>query len=395
MTARGEKRAARRGASERAASAGKGAPTRANGCKGGIEAARLADPKRHYWWRFLFLAVVLVVLLVASVCVGRYPVDPAQMFQIVGAALTDWWASVTGGAPAADPYGGVDASAATAVLQVRLPRVIVCAAIGAALSIAGATYQGVFQNPMVSQDVLGASSGAAFGASLAILVGMSAAGVTGLSFVFGISAVVIAYVVSRISPTTPILALILSGMVVSALFSSGTSTIKLVADTEEALPAITYWLMGSLASIRLTDVLPTLIPLAIVSLPLVLLRWRINLLATGEDEARSLGMNTEAMRIVCIGCATLLTAICVSVSGLIGWVGLVIPHFCRLMFGHDYRRIMPASLLMGASFLLVSDDICRMLLTSEIPIGILTSFVGAPIFIYLIAKGGARGRAKG
>ena len=244
------------------------------------------------------------------------------------------------------------------------------------------------------EDVLGASSGAAFGAALGILLGVGAAGITAFSFACGIAAVAIAYAVSRISRTMPILALILSGMVVSALFSSGTSAIKLVADTEEALPAITYWLMGSLASIRPDDVLPTLLPCAVVSAPIVLLRWRINILATGEDEARSLGMNTEAMRLACIGCATLLTAICVSISGLIGWVGLVMPHFCRLIFGHDYRRIIPACALMGASFLVVADDICRVATTSEIPVGILTSFVGAPIFIYLIAKEGRRGSSR-
>ena len=362
------------------------------GSKPGIEHARKMHPKRHYRASFIFLAVLLAVLLVVSICVGRYPVDVVQMVTIILSAIQDWWGALTGSGGAA--YDGTDPAAATAVMQVRLPRVIVCAAIGAALSIAGATYQGVFQNPMVSQDVLGASSGASFGAALAILLGFSSFGISTLSFVFAISAVAVAYAVSRISPTIPILALILSGMVVSALFSSGVSAIKLVADTEQALPAITYWLMGSLASIRPDNVLPTLIPLVIVSLPIFLLRWRINLLATGEEEAKSLGMNTEGMRITCIGCATLLTAICVSVSGLIGWVGLVIPHFCRLMIGYDYKRIIPASMLMGASFLLAADDICRLVTTSEIPIGILTSFVGAPIFIYLIAKGGARGRVK-
>ena len=178
-------------------------------------------------------------------------------------------------------------------------------------------------------------------------------------------------------------------MVVSALFSSGTSAIKLVADTEEALPAITYWLMGSLASIRSSQVLPTLALIIIATLPVYLLRWRINLLATGEEEAKSMGLNTGALRLIVIGCATFLTATCVSVSGLIGWVGLVIPHFCRLALGNDYRRIIPASMLMGASFLLIVDDFARLLTTSEIPIGILTSFVGAPIFLFLLVKGGA------
>lgn len=362
----------------------------------------LESPARVYRLKFVFLVVLLVCVLFAALCIGRYMVSPGDMVNILSASLFDWcwkvcafWAGLFGIEMPIEPdyYAGLDMSAVTAVQQVRWPRVIVCAFVGAALSIAGAAYQGVFQNPMVSQDVLGASSGAAFGAALAILLGASGAGVTAYSFAFGILAVVIAYGVSRISPATPILALILSGMVVSALFSSGTSCIKLVADTESALPAITYWLMGSMASIRLREVVPCVLAIIVTCVPLVLLRWRINLLATGEEEAKSFGLNTHAMRIVIIGCSTLLTAICVSVSGLIGWVGLVIPHFCRLMLGHDYRRIVPASLVMGAAFLTLVDLICRVATTSEIPIGILTAFVGAPVFIFLIAKGGAHGKA--
>jgi len=336
----------------------------------------VANPAARYRALFIGLTIVLVVVVTGSICLGRFPVTPAELLAIL-----------TG-------QGGVSSSAYTAVMQVRLPRVIVCAFVGAALSIAGAAYQGLFQNPMVSQDVLGASSGAAFGAALAILFGLGAGFITGLSFFFGVAAVSISWFISKTSKQAQILALILSGMVVSALFSSCTSSIKLIADTEEALPAITYWLMGSLSSIRMGDVLPTCAALTVVSIPIVVLRWRINLLATGEEEAKSMGMNTQAMRLVVIGCATLLTAICVSISGLIGWVGLVIPHFCRLLFGHDYRRIIPASLILGSSFLVVVDDLCRLLFTSEIPIGILTSFVGAPIFIYLIAKGGAYGKSK-
>jgi len=334
------------------------------------------NPAARYRVLFIVFGILLAVVAVVSVCLGRFPVTPAELLGIL-----------TG-------QSSVSSAAYTAVMQVRLPRVIVCVFVGAALSIAGASYQGLFQNPMVSQDILGASSGAAFGAALAILFGFGTGLITAFSFAFGVAAVAISWLISKASPSAQILSLILAGMVVSSLFSSGTSAIKLVADTEQALPAITYWLMGSLASIRMDDVLPTCTMLTVVSIPIVVLRWRINLLATGEEEAKSMGMNTQAMRLVVIGCATLLTAICVSVSGLIGWVGLIIPHFCRLIFGHDYRRIIPASLILGGSFLLVVDDLCRLLLTSEIPIGILTSFVGAPIFIYLIAKGGAYGKSK-
>ena len=336
----------------------------------------LAKQKRGARLRMLFLVVLLVVVLVASACIGQFSVSVPDLFKVL-----------TGQASA------VSGQVATILTEVRLPRVILCAFIGAALSIAGAAYQGLFQNPMCSQDVLGASSGASFGAALAILLGLTGAGISSFAFIFGLLAVAIATGVSQISKTNRILALILSGMVVSSLFSSGVSAIKLVADTDQVLPAITYWLMGSLTGIRSSDVLPTAGLLVLASAPIWFLRWRINLLATGEDEAKSLGVNTTLVRLIIICAATFLTATCVSVSGLIGWVGLVIPHFVRLFLGNDYRKVIPASMLMGASFLLVVDDLARMLTTSEIPIGILTSFVGAPVFLLLIKRGGAsRGR---
>ncbi len=369
----------------------------------------LARTRRY---RLLLILLVLIMLVCATIstCLGRYPVSVLEFLHIIQGVLIDASISVratllalfTGAdaqaTAAAMGQGSIldsmDSSAVTAVLKVRLPRIIVCLFVGAALSVAGAAYQGVFQNPMASQDVLGASSGAAFGAALAILLSFNAFGITVLSFTFGVAAVVISYSVSKMGRDNPVLALILSGMVVSSLCSSGTSAVKLVADTEDALPSITYWLMGSLAAIRTSDVLPTVGMLCLAMLPVFLLRWRISLLATGEDEARSLGINTGLMRLIIIGLATLITATCVSMCGLIGWVGLVVPHFCRMIFGQDYRRVIPASMLLGASFLLVVDDIARLCSTSEIPIGILTSFVGAPIFIFLIARGGTNGKSR-
>ena len=177
---------------------------------------------------------------------------------------------------------------------------------------------------------------------------------------------------------------------VSSLFSSGTSFIKLVADTDSQLPAITYWLMGSLSSVKRRDLWFAAIPILLGIVPLLFLRWRMNLLTLSEAEARSMGVNTNLLRFIVILCATLMTAGSVSISGMIGWVGLVIPHFCRMMFGYDYRRLLPASALMGASFLMIVDDLARILTTSEIPLGILTSFVGAPLFLYLILTGGVQ-----
>ena len=279
-------------------------------------------------------------------------------------------------------------AAENVIFQIRLPRVLAAAIIGAALSIAGVSYQGMFQNPMVSPDILGASSGAGFGAALAILLGAGYMGISVAAFLFGLAAVMLAYGISRVSRINATLAMILAGMMIGSLFTSCTSFVKLVADTEQTLPAITYWLMGSLVSIKPQDVAFAIVPIIAGSVPLFLLKWRMNLLTVGEEEAQAMGINTRALRLVVIVCATLLTASSVAISGMIGWVGLVIPHFCRMIFGYDYRKIIPASALFGATFLMVVDNIARLATTAEIPLGILTSFVGAPIFVYLILKGG-------
>ena len=194
---------------------------------------------------------------------------------------------------------------------------------------------------------------------------------------------------SRLSRTNQTVALILAGMMISSLFSAGTSFVKLVADTQQQLPAITYWLMGFLSSIKDKDVVFLAIPVALGMIPLFFLRWRMNLLTVGEEEAQSMGVNTRRLRGAVIVCATLLTSASVAVSGMIGWVGLVIPHFCRMLFGYDYRRLIPPALF-GAAFLLAVDDIARLVTTGELPLGILTAFVGAPLFLYLIATGGGR-----
>ena len=347
----------------------------------------MADPAFKYRVGFVVLTILFIVSFFCSFWLGKYPVDPLEFVRIIGCWIQEGFASLTG-----QPYSwpaDIDPQAVTAVVQIRLPRVIAAIFIGAALSIAGASYQGLFQNPMVSQDILGASSGAAFGAALAMIFALGATGITVLAFIFGLLAVIVAFLISKFSKVSTILALILAGMVVSSLFTAGTSFIKLVADTDDVLPKITYWLMGSLNTIRLQDLWCVLV-IIISAAPIVALRWRINLLATGEEEARSMGLNTKAMRILIIGSATLLTATCISVSGMIGWVGLIIPHFCRLIFGYDYRRIIPASILMGATFLIIVDDVARLATTSEIPIGILTAVIGAPIFIFLIMRGGVR-----
>ena len=294
------------------------------------------------------------------------------------------WTRITGGAadwPISDDK---------VVFAVRLPRVAAAALVGAALAVSGAAYQGMFRNPMVSPDILGASTGAGFGAAVAILLGAGYFGISAAAFCCGLLAVAAAWLVSRLSKADQAVSLILAGMMISSLFSAGTSFVKLVADTQQQLPAITYWLMGSLSSIKDKDVVFLAIPVALGMIPLFFLRWRMNLLTVGEEEAQSMGVNTRRLRGAVIVCATLLTSASVAVSGMIGWVGLVIPHFCRMLFGYDYRRLIPAGALFGAAFLLAVDDIARLVTTGELPLGILTAFVGAPLFLYLIATGGRR-----
>ncbi|MDR3295503.1 MAG: iron ABC transporter permease [Clostridiales Family XIII bacterium] len=342
---------------------------------------KIARPP-DYGRKFALLAVIFAAAFVTSFMIGRYPIDPVTFVKVLlSHALPADFAILI--------ERTWEDAADTVVMRVRLPRVMAAALIGAALSAAGAAYQGMFRNPMVSPDILGASSGAGFGAALGILLDLGYFGISAAAFLFGLGAVLLAYFIAGKSRINAVLAMVLSGMMVSSVFTSATSFIKLIADTEEVLPAITYWLMGSLASIRGRDTLFLAMPVLPCLLILILLRWRINLLTVGEDEARAMGVNTGRLRAAVILCATLLTASSVAVSGMIGWVGLVIPHFCRMLFGHDYSRLIPASCLFGAAFLIIVDDIARLLATNEIPIGILTSFIGAPVFVWLILKGGA------
>ena len=334
---------------------------------------------RGYALRFAVLGAVLLAALVGSAVMGRYSLSLRELGLLLFRPR--------------GLYEALGPSAAAAAEQVffyiRLPRIGAAVLVGAALSLAGVTYQGMFRNPMVSPDILGASTGAGFGAAVAILLGAGYFMISVSAFCCGLLAVLIAYLVSRASKTgSPTLSMILAGMVVSSLFSAGTSFIKLVADTQSQLPSITYWLMGSLSSIKAEDLRFLYKPVILGMAPLFLLRWRMNLLTAGEDEAKAMGVNTTALRLVIVVCATLLTASSVAVSGMIGWVGLVIPHFCRMIFGYDYRRLIPASALFGAAYLLIVDDIARLVTTGELPLGILTAFAGAPLFLYLLLSGG-------
>ena len=323
------------------------------------------------------MASALLALFLLSFVVGRYGVPLGQVVRIL----------LSGVLPLEQTWTG---NMAIAVLNVRLPRILLACLVGCGLSAAGTGYQTVFQNPMAAPDILGASSGACFGAALAILTGQGAVMITVFAFLASLLSVALVYLVGNHTRGNRVVNLLLAGIMVGSLFSACTSYIKLVADPTNQLPQITYWLMGSLSGTRMGTVRFAAVCMAVGLVPLLLLRWRMNLLTLSPDEARAMGVHTERLRLAVILSSTVLTAAAVSVSGMIGWVGLVIPHLSRRIVGSDCRRLMPMSCLFGAAFLLLVDNMARCLTATEIPIGILTAFVGAPFFIYLMVRGGDR-----
>ena len=323
------------------------------------------------------MASALLALFLLSFVVGRYGVPLGQVVRIL----------LSGVLPLGQTWTD---NMAIAVLNVRLPRILLACLVGCGLSAAGTGYQTVFQNPMAAPDILGASSGACFGASLAILTGQSAVMITVFAFLASLLSVALVYLVGNHTRGNRVVNLLLAGIMVGSLFSACTSYIKLVADPTNQLPQITYWLMGSLSGTRMGTVKFAAVCMAVGLVPLLLLRWRMNLLTLSPDEARAMGVHTDRLRLAVILSSTVLTAAAVSVSGMIGWVGLVIPHLSRRIVGSDCRRLMPMSCLFGATFLLLVDNMARCMTATEIPIGILTAFVGAPFFIYLMVRGGDR-----
>lgn len=323
------------------------------------------------------MASALLALFLLSFVVGRYGVPLGQVVRIL----------LSGVLPLGQTWTD---NMAIAVLNVRLPRILLACLVGCGLSAAGTGYQTVFQNPMAAPDILGASSGACFGAALAIMTGQSAVMITVFAFLASLLSVALVYLVGNHTRGNRVVNLLLAGIMVGSLFSACTSYIKLVADPTNQLPQITYWLMGSLSGTRMGTVRFAAVCMAVGLMPLLLLRWRMNLLTLSPDEARAMGVHTDRLRLAVILSSTVLTAAAVSVSGMIGWVGLVIPHLSRRIVGSDCRRLMPMACLFGAAFLLLVDNMARCLTATEIPIGILTAFVGAPFFIYLMVRGGDR-----
>lgn len=323
---------------------------------------------------------LLIVIAVGAMAMGRAMLSPGTVIDVL-------WQAVGG-------EGDTPLMARNIVLNIRLPRVVAAAMIGGALAISGTAYQGLFRNPMVSPDILGASTGASFGAALALLLSLGHLPVQGAAFVGGLAAVFVTYTAARSigRGTSQVLLLVLCGMIVSALFQALVSTVKYTADPDSKLPEITYWLMGSIAKVTWNDLTVFSAPFILGVVPLLALRWRFNILAFGDEEAQSLGVNVAALRLICIVCATLLTASCVAISGVIGWVGLIMPHVVRFIAGPDNRIVVPLSVIMGGTFLILVDTACRMALASEIPLGILTSIIGAPLFFTILLRTQRGGR---
>lgn len=332
------------------------------------------------------MVFALLLLAAWSLTVGAYPVTLQEALQ---AALGRFRVLAgLGDAGTVSVVPGTAGTIDTVLFGIRLPRMSAAIAVGACLATAGACYQAIFRNPLVSPDILGVSAGAGLGAVAGMFLSLPVLGVQLLAFLGGMTTVgLVVTIVAVIRGREAILSLILGGVVIGALAGACTSLLKVLADPNDQLPAITFWLLGSLATVNGSDVLAVL-PFAALGLaPLIALRWRIGVLSLDDEEAQALGIPVKSTRLLVIGCATLITSSVVAVAGVIGWVGLVIPHVARMLVGPAFSRLLPASTVLGAAYLLLVDTLARSLSTNEIPLGILTAVVGAPFFLWLLARG--------
>ncbi len=329
-----------------------------------------AHTRAKFRLKMAILAAAAVICVFVSFQIGYYPLSPAD---VVGAFAYGMGADVQ-----------VPAQAVTIFWNVRLPRIVAAVLIGASLSVSGAVYQGMFKNPLVSPDILGVSAGASLGAAISIFGGNTYIFTQIFAFVGGFSAVALSYFISTRSRQSQTLSLVLTGMMVAALCNSGVAMIKYVADPNDVLQQLTFWLMGSLAKVNMESVLLSMGPMLAGIIAVFLLRWKLNVLSLSDDEAHCLGVSVKKYRFIFTVASTLMSAAAVCLGGLIGWVGLMIPHICRAIFGPENRRLIPACIIMGAAYLLLMDDIARSLLSMELPIGVITAFVGAPFFVWLI-----------
>ncbi|SMP60635.1 iron complex transport system permease protein [Anoxynatronum buryatiense] len=333
------------------------------------------EKKSRARWVLPGLGVLLIFLMLAAAGVGRYMVPFDKVVSILSSVIFNveqHWTDVE----------------QTVVLNIRMPRIILAILIGAGLSVSGVALQALFANPLVSSHVLGVSYGAGFGAAIGILLSENHLFIQGMAIVFGMVAIALTYSISKTGKGTQLYMLVLAGVIVGALFQALISLIQYVADPEEKLPSIVYWLMGSLGGTSLKD-LRLGIPLIGVGILIIFaIRWHLNVLSLPEEEARSMGVNLKLLRGLIIIATTVITAVAVSLSGIIGFVGLVIPHFARMVVGHEHRVLVPVTILMGGIYLLLIDTIARSATAAEIPLSILTAIVGAPFFAVLLRRTG-------
>ncbi|MGV8109126.1 FecCD family ABC transporter permease [Methanospirillum sp.] len=331
------------------------------------------DGKQKTLFKFLLISLLPIGVFFISLFMGRYPVSPHEVVEVISSSLLHH--------PISDAM--LDKSI---VIGIRVPRTLLAMLIGAGLSLSGAACQGMFKNPLVSQDIIGVSTGAGFGAVMGILISSSGAFISFCAFIFGILSVILVLIMGRVNKTRPILTLILSGIIVSSIFSALISLVKYLADPYDKLPTIIYWLMGSFAKASYEDIKLIFIPVVGGMILLLLVRWRINILSLGDEEAHSLGEKPDQLRWLIIAAVTVITASAVTVAGIIAWVGLVIPHISRMIVGVDHKFLFPASILIGSAFLGFIDIIARTISPAEIPIGILTAIIGAPFFAILFSR---------
>lgn len=330
-------------------------------------------------YSIIIISSLPVILGIVSLMLGKYPISPGDLILIIKnkMLLTNY---------------DIPSTMETVIFNVRLPRLIAAFIIGGGLSVSGAVYQGIFNNPLVSPDILGATSGASFGAAIAIVMSLNVFRIQIFAFLFGILAVALTcFICSLINQNNKALILVLTGILTSAVFSSMVSLVKFLADPENKLPAITYWLMGSLSTIKKSDTAFLIIPAVVSTIALFSMRWSLNVLSFGDEEAQTMGINTTVTRLVIIFFSTLLTSSSVAVCGAIGWVGLVVPNLVRFLIGPDYRMLIPVSFIAGGSFLLIVDTIARTFFTVEIPLGIIISLIGGPFYVWLLARSTRRG----
>ena len=333
----------------------------------------MASKKKNIFSVLIILVLVLFCLAVFAACLGKYKVTAGDSLGIVLRAIAFQ-------EQIADPM------TVNVVLNLRLPRIIVSIFVGAALSISGAAYQGVFQNPLVSPDFLGVSSGACIGAAIAILFGFSSMAISGFAFVGGLLAVLLTAALPMLVRNKSNIMLVLSGIIISSLMSSILGFIKYTADPDTQLASITYWTMGDFSYVSASDLIHMLLILLPPMIILLLMSWWVDVLSMGSNEARTLGANVRLLRAIVIICSTLLTAGSICLAGTIGWVGLIVPHFSRMLVGSSNRRVLPVSCLIGGIFMLLVDTMTRLIGASEMPVSIMTGIIGAPFFCWLLFK---------